>query len=181
MRRRRIVALAGPAGLLLVLLRPVGVAACVGGGIHSLDGAVAAAGAISEALVVEAVDTQGRGIAVRLVDVSVVRGDPPLPDRAHLTALGACDQSIDTGERVWLLYELKGYTIPSGLTAAFVIEGSDGVGRARASRALDGLPATDTVPQAAANEHATAAWPFLTWLVAAIVVLRHTRARAAPP
>jgi hypothetical protein len=120
----------------------------------------------------------GRGIAVRLVDASVVRGDPPLPDRAHLTALAACDQSIDAGETVWLLFQLRGYTIEPGLTVAFVIEGPDGVGRERALRALDALPATDTVRPPSAKQVATPAWPLLIWLLAALVVLRNIRARA---
>jgi hypothetical protein len=134
------------ASLLMVstwLMAPISALGCIGG-IPFRHAIAETRGGILEGRIISAVDTIGRGIEVELGDARPISGQPDLVSQASLTAGAICEQSIDAGETVWLLYEVGDLEIPPTLTIAYVVDGPDAVSHDDRRWALGVLPDTST-------------------------------------
>ena len=119
-------------------------AACTGG--LPLDIAVAQQqGGILLALVTSAHDRPDDFTTdLTLSDPRVIRGSPPLESEVHAVAGLICDQHVDVGETVMLVFDVTGLEWANPLPLAYVIDGADALDPKVVSSALAAVPPTDT-------------------------------------
>ena len=127
------------------VLAPPPASACIGG-MPFRHAIAETRGGILEGRITHAIDTMGRGMEVELADVRRVAGRPDLVTEAVLMAGVVCEQSIDVGETVWLLYDVGDLEILPTLTIAYVVVGPDAVSDEDRLWAIGALPDTSTEP-----------------------------------
>jgi hypothetical protein len=163
-----------------VVWAPAPALACIGG-TPFRNAIEVTRGGILEGRITHAVDTMGRGIEVELADVRRISGRPDLITDAVLMAGMTCDQSIDVGETVWLLYEVGDLEILPTLTIAYVVEGPDAVSDAERRRALGVLPDTSTEPSSRPRGGGSPSLLVALWLLAFVMVVWRLPLRRRPP
>lgn len=143
LRIRRVV-LASVLGLALWTTSAGPAAACTGG--LPLDIAVAQQqGGILLALVTSAHDRPDDFTTdLTLSEPRVIRGSPPLESEVHAVAGLICDQHVDVGETVMLVFDVTGLEWANPLPLAYVIDGADALDPKVVSSALAAVPPTDT-------------------------------------
>lgn len=102
-------------------------------------------GGLLRAIVVGAPHREDFTIDLRLSAQEALRGDPPRDDEIH-SAIGAvCEQDVDAGEMVIVVFDVRGGEYPYPLPLIYVVDGDDALEPGVVAAALDALPASDSV------------------------------------
>jgi hypothetical protein len=111
----------------------------------------------------------------------VLRGDPPMSYPVHGAAGMPCEQIVDEGETILILYDIRGAEWPMPFPTFYVVAGADALGPKVVADGLGGTgPPTDTIASPAGSEDPPVGLALALIMVIAVflgagMVIRRTR------